>query len=131
MITSLYGAVRFFGVAIGPPVFGILMEISNLATFLTPAGLAFLASVGCMLFVKQKFIQSQNQSTSKEQEQDTMGKKIFDTLTMKNTIGRLVLRPKTAQLKKLKDKEEIIKAEFAGSQKEEKTSEEFAGQKKE
>ncbi|NMA01247.1 MAG: MFS transporter [Clostridia bacterium] len=131
MITSLYGAVRFFGVAIGPPVFGILMEISNLATFLTPAGLAFLASVGCMLFVKQKFIQSQNQSTSKEQEQDTMGKKIFDTLTMKNTIGRLVLRPKTAQLKKLKDKEEIIKAEFAGSQKEEKTSEEFAGQEKE
>lgn len=131
MITSLYGAVRFFGVAIGPPVFGILMEISNLVTFLTPAALAFLAAGGCMLFIKQKFIQGQSQNESDDQQKDTMGKKVFDTLTMKNTIGRLVLRPKNAQFKKLKNKEDIIKAEFAGSQKEKKTSEEFAGQEKE
>lgn len=34
MITALYGGVRFFGVAGGPPIFGYLMERSTLWTFI-------------------------------------------------------------------------------------------------
>jgi ACDE family multidrug resistance protein len=37
MITSLYGSVRFFGVAAGPPFFGFLMERSVFWTFMLPA----------------------------------------------------------------------------------------------
>lgn len=37
MITSLYGSVRFLGVAAGPPTFGFLMEKSLGLTFLLPA----------------------------------------------------------------------------------------------
>ena len=37
IITALYGGVRFFGVAGGPPLFGLLMDNSLLWTFLAPA----------------------------------------------------------------------------------------------
>lgn len=38
-ITSLYGGVRFLGVAVGPPVFGILMKSSNGLLFGTAAAI--------------------------------------------------------------------------------------------
>lgn len=38
MVTSLYGGVRFFGVAIGPPLFGALMEVSPSFMFWVSAG---------------------------------------------------------------------------------------------
>lgn len=40
MITSLYGSVRFLGVAFGPPVFGWLMAISHQVLFLSVSGLS-------------------------------------------------------------------------------------------
>ncbi|HEY3368091.1 MAG TPA: MFS transporter [Symbiobacteriaceae bacterium] len=39
-ITSIYGAVRFFGVALGPPLYGWLMQISDTLPFWVSAGLA-------------------------------------------------------------------------------------------
>ncbi len=45
LITSLYGSVRFFGVALGPPVFGLLMGHDRSVMFwsaATLAGMAFL-----------------------------------------------------------------------------------------
>lgn len=43
-VTSLYGSVRFLGVAIGPPVYGWLMDWSRTGMFLVTAGLtAFVA----------------------------------------------------------------------------------------
>jgi ACDE family multidrug resistance protein len=41
-VTSLYGSVRFLGVAIGPPVFTRLMEWSRVGMFLSIAGLTLI-----------------------------------------------------------------------------------------
>jgi len=46
MVTALYGSVRFLGVAIGPPIFGLLMEKS---TFYMFAFTAFLSLCACLL----------------------------------------------------------------------------------
>jgi len=70
MITSLYGAVRFFGVAIGPPVFGILMEKNNLITIKT----------------------GQEQEKGKNQQFD-WSKLVLDTITLRNSLGRLFIKP--------------------------------------
>ena len=53
MITALYNGVRFFGVAAGPPLFGILMEKSVLWTFLIPALLAATAGAVNFFFCRQ------------------------------------------------------------------------------
>lgn len=42
MITSLYGSVRFLGVAFGPPIFGWLMGISHKTLFFSVSGLAIV-----------------------------------------------------------------------------------------
>jgi MFS transporter, ACDE family, multidrug resistance protein len=50
MITSLYSSLRFFGVAIGPPLFGWLMEISHAAVFITASTLS-LITLGLIFFL--------------------------------------------------------------------------------
>ncbi|WP_209808913.1 MFS transporter [Ammoniphilus resinae] len=52
MITSLYNSLRFLGVAVGPPVFGWLMEISHRFMFLSVAGLAALIWVLTFFLIK-------------------------------------------------------------------------------
>jgi MFS transporter, ACDE family, multidrug resistance protein len=39
LVTCLYGTVRFFGVAIGPPLFGLAEKLSKPPIFLTTAGI--------------------------------------------------------------------------------------------
>ncbi|HEX2953953.1 MAG TPA: MFS transporter [Bacillota bacterium] len=55
LVTCLYGTVRFFGVAIGPPVFGLADKLSRPAVFLGSAGLAAIAAiiVGFVINVKK------------------------------------------------------------------------------
>ena len=51
-VTSLYGSVRFLGVAIGPPIYSTLMEWSRTGMFLTTAGLTlFVALLALSSFV--------------------------------------------------------------------------------
>ena len=50
-VTSLYGSVRFFGVAIGPPLFSKLMEWSRTGMFLTTAGLTLLCALLCLVLI--------------------------------------------------------------------------------
>ncbi|AWB43017.1 MFS transporter [Paenibacillus sp. CAA11] len=50
-VTSLYGSVRFFGVAIGPPLFGWLMEWSRVGMFLSIAGLTFLVGLLALFLI--------------------------------------------------------------------------------
>lgn len=50
-VTSLYGSVRFLGVAIGPPVFGSLMEWSRSGMFLVTAGLTLVCALLCMFLI--------------------------------------------------------------------------------
>jgi MFS transporter, ACDE family, multidrug resistance protein len=50
MITSLYSSLRFLGVAAGPPLFEILMDISSFMVFITVASLA-LITLGLVFFL--------------------------------------------------------------------------------
>lgn len=56
MVTSAYGAVRFFGVAIGPPVFGLLMGMGNRTMFFSATALAALASLVAFFLISQKLM---------------------------------------------------------------------------
>lgn len=53
-VTSLYGSVRFLGVAIGPPAFSALMDWSRSGMFLTTAAITFLAMLLCLFFIRVK-----------------------------------------------------------------------------
>lgn len=51
VVTSLYGTVRFFGVAIGPPIFGIAQKYGIWAMFIGAAIITALATVLALLFI--------------------------------------------------------------------------------
>lgn len=52
IITCLYGTVRFFGVAIGPPLFGFAEKLTKPPIFFSTAGLAVLLGLLFLFFVK-------------------------------------------------------------------------------
>lgn len=54
IITSGYGAVRFFGVAMGPPLFGLVMGMGNLIMFAGAAALGALTAAGAFVLIDQK-----------------------------------------------------------------------------
>ncbi|PKM87111.1 MAG: hypothetical protein CVU87_10300 [Firmicutes bacterium HGW-Firmicutes-12] len=58
-LSSLYGGVRFFGVAGGPPLIGYFMEKSVIWTFCIPAILAGTAAIFNLLFLKQEVLKKQ------------------------------------------------------------------------
>jgi ACDE family multidrug resistance protein len=51
IITCLYGTVRFFGVAIGPPTFGLAIELGRWAMFLGCAGLAAITALTALFAI--------------------------------------------------------------------------------
>lgn len=53
VVTSLYGSVRFFGVAMGPPVFALAMKM-RLGIFLGAAGLAGLTAALSWFLIKER-----------------------------------------------------------------------------
>ncbi len=64
-VTSLYGSVRFLGVAIGPPVFGWLMAWSRTGMFLATATLTLVVGLLVMMLIrvqKKKPSESTNDS---------------------------------------------------------------------
>nr|WP_295972194.1 MFS transporter [uncultured Bacillus sp.] len=71
-VTSLYGSVRFLGVAIGPPIYGSLMAWSRTGMFLVTGGLTLLVALLCLIFIKvKKKKPSKNQETLFEKLQFT------------------------------------------------------------
>jgi MFS transporter, ACDE family, multidrug resistance protein len=70
-VTSLYGSVRFLGVAIGPPVFGSLMEWSRSGMFLVTAGLTLFCALLCMILIHVA-----KPKPSEESESDTLFEKL-------------------------------------------------------
>lgn len=54
MVTSAYGAVRFFGVALGPPIFGMLMEAGRYVPFWFSAGLAAASALLAWWLIRPK-----------------------------------------------------------------------------
>lgn len=63
MITSLYGGVRFIGVALGPPLFGLLMRYGHRPLFWTAAGLVLAAALLALWLVEPAEM-LQNKGTS-------------------------------------------------------------------
>ncbi|WAA10927.1 MFS transporter [Fervidibacillus albus] len=53
-VTSLYGSVRFLGVAIGPPVYSMFMDWSRTGMFLSTAGLTLFVSLLSLIFIRVK-----------------------------------------------------------------------------
>jgi len=51
IITAFYGTVRFFGAALGPPIFGLLSK-SPLILFLGSAAFTFIAGILAFFFIK-------------------------------------------------------------------------------
>lgn len=70
-VTSLYGSVRFLGVAIGPPIFSTLMEWSRTGMFFITAGLTLLCALLCMIL-----IHIAKKESSKEKENDSLFEKL-------------------------------------------------------
>lgn len=56
LVTCLYGTVRFFGVAIGPPLFGLAEKISKPPIFLPTAGICILFGLLFLFLVNPKKI---------------------------------------------------------------------------
>ncbi|NLJ81073.1 MAG: MFS transporter, partial [Firmicutes bacterium] len=51
IITCFYGTVRFFGVAMGPPAFGLGMELGQWFMFLASAAIAIIGAVIALIFI--------------------------------------------------------------------------------
>jgi ACDE family multidrug resistance protein len=66
IVTSLYGSVRFLGVAFGPPVFSWLMDISDKVMFLAVASLAGGAAVLAMLLIRPAKSKSSTHQTKQD-----------------------------------------------------------------
>jgi ACDE family multidrug resistance protein len=52
LITCLYGTVRFFGVALGPPLFGMAAKFTKPPIFYSTAGICILLGLLSLFFVK-------------------------------------------------------------------------------
>jgi ACDE family multidrug resistance protein len=67
LVTSLYGSVRFLGVAFGPPIYGFLMAKGVGLMFWSSAGLSLLSALLVLFFVKtQKESTEEKPGTQKE-----------------------------------------------------------------
>lgn len=114
MITSLYGGVRFFGVALGPPVFGLLMDKSVAIMFVVPAILtAIVALLNLFLchedVLKLKPDQGSENSGGQNKGQLGQGKEKASSGILRDLLITAKL-PKKPQLRPtIKIKEEIIK----------------------
>lgn len=53
-ISSIYSSARFIGVALGPPVFAILITYSHQFLFLSTASIGFIASLLALLIIRPK-----------------------------------------------------------------------------
>lgn len=68
MITSLYGSVRFGGVALGPPVFGWLMTMESWVLFGSNAALILIAALWAFLAIQVQKKGKGGKSNKKESE---------------------------------------------------------------
>jgi len=54
IITSVYGAARFMGVAVGPPLFTFFEEISKMFMYYGAAGISLLVLISGFIFIREK-----------------------------------------------------------------------------
>jgi ACDE family multidrug resistance protein len=66
MVTALYGAVRFIGVAFGPPVYGALMKNGEAVPFWFSAGMLASSLAMTVLFIKPEKLVNQEDGEQRE-----------------------------------------------------------------
>ncbi|MFZ5644443.1 MAG: MFS transporter [Bacillota bacterium] len=54
LVTSLYGSVRFFGVALGPPLFSLLVDLGRPVMFWSAAALAGAATLLALFLIRAR-----------------------------------------------------------------------------
>lgn len=74
MITSLYGSIRFLGVAFGPPLFSWLMKISHRVIFFSMTGLCLVTLLIAFFFIKPS--KSKQGETKQGKQAPTLFKKV-------------------------------------------------------
>ncbi|NLK00197.1 MAG: MFS transporter [Clostridia bacterium] len=52
LVTCLYGSVRFFGVAIGPPAFGMITSVGKMPLFMSAAALGIAIAIFAFFFIR-------------------------------------------------------------------------------
>ncbi|MCM3730156.1 MFS transporter [Fictibacillus nanhaiensis] len=65
-ITSIYSSMRFVGVALGPPIYAILMRSSHQMVFYTSAGVSILAAIAAFFAIKPEKEKGGGDEGSKE-----------------------------------------------------------------
>lgn len=94
MITSLYGGVRFFGVAAGPPLFGLLENFGRYVMFWSSAGAALIMGILAVIALPSAAPGGQKAGQDRYAGSGVkyFGKLFLETITLKNSVGRLVTR---------------------------------------
>ncbi len=95
MVTSAYGSVRFFGVAAGPPLFGLLMNGGRPVVLLTAAALALSAALAAFFFIKPADMKAKGDKgdpPSQEDKASHPSRQAFRPLGEENEGGRSPLR---------------------------------------
>lgn len=94
MVTSLYGGVRFFGVAGGPPLFGLLDNFDGrFVMFWSAAGAALIIGILALIFLPAKApVQQEDEGQQDAPPRKGSGQVLLETITLKNSVGRLVTR---------------------------------------
>lgn len=108
MVTSLYGGVRFFGVAIGPPLFGWLTKFGPFIMFWIAAGAALFTGFLAVFLLPAKINKAPAQNGA-DKDKKSLARLFMDTVTLRNTIGRIVTRKQLPANLKLGDKEKTKK----------------------
>lgn len=131
MVTSLYSAFRFFGVALGPPIFGIMMEKSTLLTFGSVGGLALATSGLVLILLKESQAKvkpsAEEAKEDKNKPQKSLRQRAFEVMTLQGILRPLMAKKPLAKDKAKEDKvtKENLKqimntGEFAGTKKQQK-----------
>lgn len=97
MITSLYSGVRFIGVAIGPPIFTWLLDISRTVMFSTIAGLSLVFAVVAIFFLKPKQAQPQTEGAGAQNQKDQ------ETKAWRQVSELLGIEPQTPEERRKED----------------------------
>jgi|HigsolmetaAR204D_1030405.scaffolds.fasta_scaffold06913_2 ACDE family multidrug resistance protein len=132
MITSLYNGVRFIGVAVGPPVFTWLLEISRTVMFMSIAALTLVFGIIAIVWLKPKqAVQGMRASesagqTGRSEEREVDKKRREEQEVWRQVFQVLGVEPETRQEKEKAervkkygfDPGELLKHLFAGKGKE-------------
>lgn len=116
MITSLYSGVRFIGVAVGPPVFTWLLDISTKVMFASIAGLSLVFAILAIFLLKPKQVEQKENGKDNE---TLAWQHIAEVIGIQRESAQATQQQKTVE-KYGFDPNELIKHVLSGNKEKEK-----------